>query len=154
VLDNPRASFADHVRSTQWTELQLAYFVGYAMHNYMTTPFCFTWPGFKTRELDEHRERGELWRVLEVTFPDDFATHSKVHKYYFDDRFMLQRIDYTADVLKGTAVHYCFDHKEFGGIAVPTLRRISRRDPETNRTMISGPSSFFLDYVDVSILDQ
>jgi len=60
VLDNPRASFADHVRSTQWTELQLAYFVGCAMNNYMTTPFCFTWPGFKTRELDEHREREEL----------------------------------------------------------------------------------------------
>jgi hypothetical protein len=116
--EKPREAFADHTRMTPWDELHLTYFVGYAMWNYLATPFCFTMPGFVTRELDSHTENGQIWRVLEVTFPDSVPTHCKVQKFYYDDNFMLRRMDYTADVVKGAASHYCWDHKEFGGDCV------------------------------------
>ena len=41
ALDQPRASFAGHTLETQWTTLQLAYFVGTAMWTYLTQPFTF-----------------------------------------------------------------------------------------------------------------
>lgn len=153
-IADPRASFAGHVRTTPWTKNHLGYFVSYAMHNYITFPFCCaTVPGVRTRELEEHQERGETWRVLEVTFPDSFATHCKVQKFYFDEKFMLQRMDYTTDVAGGVVAHYCFDHKEIGGIVFPTFRRVIRRDQETDMPLISGPSSFLLDYIEINIRD-
>ena len=45
--------------------------------------------------------------------------------------------------------HYCWDHKTFGGIVFPTSRRVVRRDPETDRVVLEGPTSFLLDYCDV-----
>ena len=45
--------------------------------------------------------------MLEVTFPDSVPTHCKVQKFYYDDNFMLRRMDYTAGVVKGVASHYC-----------------------------------------------
>jgi hypothetical protein len=51
--------------------------------------------------------------MLEVTFPDSVRNHCKVQKFYHDDGFMSRRMDYMADVVKGVASHYCWDHKEF-----------------------------------------
>jgi hypothetical protein len=97
-------------------ELHLTYFVGYAMCNYLATPFCFAMPSFVTRELDSHTENGHIWRVLDVTFPDSNPTHCKVQKFYYHDYFMLRRMDYTVDVVKDVVSHYCWNHKEFGGL--------------------------------------
>jgi hypothetical protein len=148
---DPRSSFAGHTRLTPWDDLQLTYFVGYALWNYLATPFCFTWPGFKTREADEHQERGQTWRVLEVTFPNSFATHTKVQKYYYNDDFLLQRLDYVTDVAGGVVAHYCFDHTEVGGMVFPMTRRVVRRDAETNVAAIDGRSSFILDYCGITL---
>jgi hypothetical protein len=73
---DPRASFAGHNVTTRWDDFHMTYFVEYAMWNYLATPFCFTWPGFQTREVKEHQEREQTWRVLEVTFPDYFTAHT------------------------------------------------------------------------------
>jgi hypothetical protein len=45
-----RHSFAGHTLETQWTTLQLAYFVGTAMWTYLTQPFTFALPGFESTE--------------------------------------------------------------------------------------------------------
>ena len=58
-LSASRASFTGHTRSTPWDELQLTYFVGYAMWNYIRTPFIFLWPCFSARELQTHQEFGQ-----------------------------------------------------------------------------------------------
>ncbi|CZR50266.1 uncharacterized protein PAC_00138 [Phialocephala subalpina] len=78
------------------------------------------------------REHGQIWRVLEVTYPDGCATHTKVQKFYFDEEFMLQREDCVTDVAGGVVVHYCLDPKEVGGIVFPMLTRVLRRDPESD----------------------
>lgn len=68
-LLNPRASFKEHTQETPWTNLQLAYFVGYAMWTYLTSPFTFTLPGYEVEEMEPWQENGENWRRLQVTFP-------------------------------------------------------------------------------------
>ena len=40
----PRAAFDGHVLDTPWDLLHLAYFHGYTMRNYLTTPFSFAEP--------------------------------------------------------------------------------------------------------------
>ncbi|MEH1092453.1 hypothetical protein [Micromonospora sp. CPCC 205739] len=120
---NPRASFAGHVLETPWDDLDVAYFAGYAMWTYLTSPFTFARPDFQTENLSPVTEEGETWNRLKVTFPDDIATHSREQTFYFDQDGLLRRHDYTAEVLNaGPAAHYCYDHKEFGGIMVPTRR--------------------------------
>jgi hypothetical protein len=146
---NPRDAFKGHVRETPWDRLHLAYFLGYAIWNYVTVPFLLLEPGFAVQELAEHSEGGEVWRVLEVTYPDNIPAHTKVQKLYFDKEFMLKRLDYTADVLGGVAAHYCYDPMTFDGIVLPTLRRVVRRTEDG--PLLSGRTSFILDYVDVSV---
>jgi hypothetical protein len=152
--DDVRASFNGHIRSTPWDELQLTYFAGYALWNYICTPFIFTWPGFSTREIEPHSEAGQNWRVLEVTHPDGFPTHTKVQKFYFDDeKFYLRRLDYITDVAAGVVAHYCYDHKNINGIVFPTFRRVVWRE-QNGLAVIHGPSSFILDYVNVVLNEQ
>jgi hypothetical protein len=54
----PRAAFDGHVLDTPWDLLHLAYFHGYTMRNYLTTPFSFAEPGHLSEELEPWREDG------------------------------------------------------------------------------------------------
>jgi hypothetical protein len=124
-LDNPRASFSDLTPESKWNDLHFLYFNGYATWNYLTAPFTFTLPGFTTRELEAHQENGETWRVLEVTFPNDFPTHNNVQQFFFDEKFNLKRLDYAPDVLGSpSALQFIFDPYEVHGLIFPTLRRV------------------------------
>jgi hypothetical protein len=58
---DPRASFAGHELTTPWDPLQRAYFNGYALWTYLTTPFFMTLPGFTVTEIDPVEENGERW---------------------------------------------------------------------------------------------
>ncbi len=49
---NPRDSFAGHELTTPWDPLQRAYFNGYALWTYLTTPFLMTSPEFTVNEID------------------------------------------------------------------------------------------------------
>jgi hypothetical protein len=146
---DPRAAFAGHRRDTPWDRLHLTYFLGYAIWNYLTAPFVFAWPGFNFRELDPHVEGRDTWRVLEVTYPDNIPAHTKTQKLYFDDAFMLKRLDYVTDVLGGVAAHYCYDPVMVDGIVFPTLRRVVRRT--SDGPLLSGRTSFILDYTNVEV---
>jgi hypothetical protein len=55
-LLQPGKSFAGDKLETPWSRLQLIYFVGFATWTYMTTPFCFTMPGFTTNGIDAWQE--------------------------------------------------------------------------------------------------
>ena len=85
-LRQPRQSFAGHTLQTPWTELQLAYFAGYAMWTYLNTPFLLAWPGVTCEEVSPWKENGEEWRRLGVRYPDSIATHSSKQILYFDKR--------------------------------------------------------------------
>ncbi|MEU1619525.1 hypothetical protein ABZ479_19785 [Streptomyces sp. NPDC005722] len=128
-----RAGFTGYDLSSPWESVQVGYFIGYAMWNYLNTPFLFTRPGVRTREVAPWSEGGEVWRRLRVTFPEDIATHCAEQTFYFGGDGMLRRLDYDVDVNVGVPVaHYVGAYREFGGIVFPTRRRVHRRNPDNS----------------------
>jgi hypothetical protein len=128
---DPRASFTGHVMNTPWDPLHLAYFNGYAMWTYLTTPFFMAMPGFTVEEIAPWQEGREQWRGLRVRFPDYIASHSPEQDFYFSDDFLLRRHDYQVDVAGGfAAAQYVHDHVEAGGLRFPTKRFAYVRGPD------------------------
>src|SRR5262249_16518325 len=93
-----------------WEDLDLLYFLGYALWNYTVTPYLFLWPGFECREGGTWSEEdGSRWRMLHVRYPAGFPTHNREQTFYFDQQGWLRRLDYTAEVFTGLArgAHLC-----------------------------------------------
>jgi hypothetical protein len=139
---NPRESFAGHSLTTPWDPLQRAYFNGYALWTYLTTPFLMTLPGFTVSEIDPVEDNGERWLGLQAHFPDGFASHSSRQEFYFGSDFLLRRHDYRVDVAGGfAAIQYVYDIVEAQGIKLPSKRRAYRCDargrPLADELMVS-----------------
>jgi hypothetical protein len=130
AMEQPRVSFAGHVLETPWTTLQLAYFVGTAMWTYLTQPFTFALPGFKTTELDPWRENGEEWRRLHVTWPGYLATHSTEQTLYVGADGLFRRHDYVVEIAATSGAHYISDYTKVAGLMVPTRHRIFPQAPD------------------------
>ncbi len=127
----PRATFEGHSVMTPWDAHHLIYFSGYAMWTYLTTPFLFKLPGFRSEEVEPWSEDGETWRRLKVTFPTDIESHSTKQTFYFSADGILQRHDYSVEVMGGTAsANYATEPKEFGGFIFPTKRRVYSIGPD------------------------
>jgi hypothetical protein len=119
-------------RRLVWDDLDLLYFLGYALWNYSMTPFYFLWPGFECAEGKLWREKdGSCWHTLHVTYPPAFPTHSRQQTFYFDEQWLLRRLDYTAYVFGEwtRGAHYCSDHRTFDGLVFPTHRIVYPRLP-------------------------
>ena len=124
---NPRDSFAGHELTTPWDPLQRAYFNGYALWTYLTTPLLMTLPDFTVNEIDPIEDHGERWYGLQAQFPDRFASHSRLQEFYFDSDFVLRRHDYRVDVAGGfAAIQYVYNMVEADGIRLPSKRRAYR----------------------------
>ncbi|MET0455722.1 MAG: hypothetical protein ABW137_28100 [Mycobacterium sp.] len=129
VLDDPRASFAGHTLETPWSNLQLAYFTGYAMWTYMAEPFNLTLPGVRTEEGEPWTENGRTWQRLHVSYPDAIATHSPHQVLYIDPDGLIQRRDYQVDIAGSSpAAHYVSDFDQIDGVVIPRTRMIYVRD--------------------------
>jgi hypothetical protein len=129
-LENPRDTFKGWVPGMPWSATQLAYFAGYAMWTYLTMPFLMLADGIECQEVEPWVEDGETWRALKVTFPGSYATHSAEEIFYFDDKGLIRRNDYTAEIVNAAkSAHYLHDYQMFDGIMFPTRRRVYRRGP-------------------------
>lgn len=125
-----------------WDALDRAYFNGYALWTYLTTPFHFAMPGFFVEEIEPWREDDELWRGLRVTYPRNIASHSRQQDFYFGPDFLLRRHDYHVEASGGfAAAQYVFDSVTIQGIILPTKRRAYMRNdrllPMHDRLMVS-----------------
>jgi hypothetical protein len=130
---DPRASFAGHVMNTPWDALDRAYFNGYAMWTYLTTPFFMAMPGFEVAEIEPWKEGDAIWRRLQVRFPASIASHSTEQVFYFGDDFLLRRHDYQVDVAGGfPAAQDVSRFIETQGLRLPTRRRAYVRGPDGN----------------------
>jgi hypothetical protein len=130
-LRDPRASFHNHVLNTPWSDLQLAYFAGYAMWTYLNTPFLLADPGVVAEEVAPWSEQGETWRRLEINFPTHIATHSTKQTLYVDEAGLLRRHDYDVEIAGGTpAAQYISDYVEVAGLMFPTRRRVFPRQAD------------------------
>jgi hypothetical protein len=140
-------------RKLRWDDLDVLYFLGYALWNYSVTPFVFTWPGFECRPGDDWRERdGERWRTLRVRFPPAIPTHSREQTFFFDDRGWLRRLDYTADVFSRFAhgAHLCLDHRTFDGFVFPTHRVVYPRGLARRPIAIAAVMEGWVDDVEIA----
>lgn len=128
---NPRATFPSGFvdTDTRWDAIQVAYFTGAAVWNYLTEPFVFTHTGVEAWEIEPWLENGERWRRLAVTFPKGIANHNAHQTFYCDDTFMLRRMDYSPDVTGSPPVaHYTYDHRVFDSFVFPTRRLVHLHD--------------------------
>ena len=145
----PRAAFAGHTQTTPWDPLHRAYFNGYALWTYMTTPFVLAEPGFAVSEIGPVKANDETWRGLRAKFPDSIATHSREQDFYFGPDGLLRRHDYHVDVAGGfAAVQLVSDFVEVQGLRFPTRRRAYQRGddlrPKLNPLMVSIDISDFV----------
>jgi hypothetical protein len=137
--DDPRVSFPDPATRPQWDAIQTAYFTSCACWNYFTEPFVFTYPGVEVEEIAPWSEHGETWRRLAVTFPAELPNHNRHQTFYYDDRFLLRRMDYHPDVTDSPIAHYTDDHREFDGLIFPTRRRVHIHDADGNTDLTITP---------------
>ncbi len=149
---NPRAAFAGGLE-TPWDALDLAYFVGCAMWTSLTIPFLLNEPGFVTEELEPWQEDGETWRRLRAVFPDRVACHNRDQVFYFGPDGLLRRHDYNMEVVANLATaDYADDHRIFGGISFPTLRRAVGRLPDG--VTEPEPAFFTIDIAHVTVASR
>ena len=122
---DPRSAFAGQSADSKWDKLHAGYFCSYALWEYLTIPFLYTYPGFDAHEIEPWYENGERWRVLQVTFPDGYAAHTRTQYSYFGEDGLLRRHLYTVDVLGGApGANYAFDYRAANGLMLPTRRRV------------------------------
>jgi hypothetical protein len=122
----PRAAIRSLRRQLYWDALDFAYFGGYATWNYLVTPFLFLKDGFNLEMLEPLSQIPEFPLRLQVIFPDSLPTHCKKQIFYFDQDYLLRRLDYTAEVVSrwAHAAHICENYQDFDGIKIPTKRRV------------------------------
>lgn len=147
---DPRAAFQSHGPETQWDDLHLAYFSGYAIWNYLMTPFVFAWPDVSCEEVEPWNENGEKRRRLKVTFPDSIATHCPEQIFHINSDGLISRLDYGAIVAGNTpTAHYVSDYKSYDGIKLWTKRRALRRNPDG--TAASAPVVVAIEIANISL---
>ncbi len=129
--DDPRSAFAGHGVDTPWDPLHRAYFSGYALWTYLTTPFLLAEPDVVVTAIAPIEQDGEVCRGLRARFPARIATHSAEQDFYFGPDGLLARHDYHVDVAGGlAAAHLVSDFVEVAGFRFPTRRRAYRRDDD------------------------
>jgi hypothetical protein len=88
----PRSSL-----DTPWDPLHRAYFNGYAMWTYLTTPFFMAIPASRSPR-SPHGQKVVSSGAGCARFPDEIASHSKEQDFDFGNDFLLRRHDYHVDV--------------------------------------------------------
>ena len=151
---NPRSSYAGHTLESPWSNLQLAYFAGYAVWNYFNTPFMFMRPGFEIAEIEPWTEKsGGTWRRLRVTWPKEIHTHSKEQILYVDAEGLIRRLDYDVEVDGNVScAHYLSDYQEVSGVKLATRRVVYLRNKDNN-PVIDGPVIVSIDISDIELIN-
>lgn len=159
---NPRSAFDGSTIMDKWDDLQLLYFFSYACYNYLSIPFELTYPGFEIQDLGTHQEFSDTWRAILVTHPADkntWPTHIQTQKFYFGEKDkLLKRMDYVTELFGGIAAHYVSDYRDFGGLLIPTLRRVVGRVAKVtgeyskeDKVLLTNRTGFLLSYDQVKV---
>ncbi len=113
-----------------WDHMDLLYFLGHALWGYSCSPYIFTDKSFDVHQGKDVRNfNGNILSTLHVRYPDHIPAHSKKQVFYFDQKGLLCRNDYTADAISPLSIgsHFCTEHKKFEGLIFPTHRTVFPR---------------------------
>ncbi|UPK25321.1 hypothetical protein [Bradyrhizobium sp. 195] len=125
---NPVPAFAEAGSPALADELHLVFFCGVAIWNYLTIPFLLAHPDVVIEELSPWQQSTETWRRLRAQFPPHLITLASEQILYFDQSALQRRADHALFGMK--VAHASWAHDNFGGIVVPTLRRIQAVQPD------------------------
>ena len=115
----------------------MAYFTSAATWNYLTAPFVFTYPDVTAHEIEPWRENGSTWRRLAVTFRPGIANHNPDQVFYYDDEFMLRRMDYSPDVTGSPRVaHYTHNPRASTASSSRRCRLVHLHDDDASPTRV------------------
>ena len=143
----PPEELRGRLRTGIWDELQLAYYCGYSIWNYIAVPFVFAEPDVTTEELEPGTGLADNWRRLRVRFPPRLMTHAPEQTFYFDRDAVLRRLDYTTEH-EGKRIAQLFSgHQRFSNILIPTLSRSLRISPDG--VLPTKPSMLDIEIFDV-----
>ena len=141
---NPSLAFPAASAPALADELHLVFFCGVAIWNYLTIPFLLAHPDVVLEELSPRSEGTETWRRLRAQFPAHLITLAPEQIFYFDQNALQRRTDH--DLFGMKVAHHSWAHDNFGGIVVPTLRRVQTL--QADGTQIAKPV-----LMDVEIFD-
>lgn len=130
-------------RNLRWDPLDLGYFAGYAMWNYLTLPFLLA--------RDDVRLTERPGRRLDAVFPEAIHTHSPSQTFWFGPDGFLRRHDYTAEVVGrwARAAHAVSEHRETGGLFFPMRRRVTPRAP--GGRALPGPALVWIELDEIAV---
>jgi hypothetical protein len=118
---DPRSAFSRIDKQVRWNKLDILYFAGYALWNYLGFPFILELPGVTLGNTDS--------RQLQARFAPSVPTHSAMQTFHIDDSGLLTRHDYTADVIGkwANAANFCLASEVVDGMRFYTRRRVLPR---------------------------
>ncbi|MEZ5839349.1 MAG: hypothetical protein R3D02_02585 [Hyphomicrobiales bacterium] len=146
----PRASFDRPIKNLVWDKLDILYFAGYALWNYLSFPFFLREPGI-TLALPDDGTAGSGTRLV-ADFSADIASHSPRQVFHFDGQDRLLRHDYTADVIGGwaTAANLALASETVEGLRFYTRRKVyPRMGPR--QTVLVGPLLVWIEIDDLAV---
>jgi hypothetical protein len=147
--DQPRDTFSEWRRQIRWDDLDMLYFAGYALWNYLCFPFLLAEPGVSL--LGMSGGAGVGGRRLDVMFAADFPTHSRLQSFHVNGAGHLLRHDYVADVIGpwAAAANFCRDAMEVEGLRFYTRRRVYPR--LGSRVVLPGPTLVWIEIDDLQV---
>lgn len=119
-----RQRFKGWIRHPRWDALDLLYFLGYALWNYLSFPILLGHPGTRIRIV----RGGQVGQptILAVRFPAELPTHSQDQRFHLDASGFLRRQDYVAEVFGTWAAgaNHCLHAETVDGLRLYTRRRV------------------------------
>ena len=146
---DPRAQFARLPKQLRWDKLDILYFAGYALWNYLSFPFILDLAGVSVTEQAPLNERSSH-RLL-ATFDPSIPTHSATQSFHINARRQLVQHDYTADVLGSWAhaANCCLASEQVGGFRFYTRRKVYPLMGQ--RTVMPFPTLVWIELDDMSV---
>ncbi len=143
---DPRNHFDGLVNRVYWDKLDILYFAGYALWNYLSFPFILEEPGARLTEGADPSTR------LDAVFDAPFPTHSAKQSFWLDPSRRLVRHDYAADVIGiwATAANFCLDSVIVNGLRFYTRRKAyPRLGPR--QTIVRFPTLVWIEIDDIEV---
>ncbi len=146
----PRARFGRLLSQVYWDKLDMLYFAGYALWNYLSFPFILETPGVVVSALEPPLE--DAPRRLTAHFDASIPTHSPIQVFHIDTSYHLLRHDYTADVIGhwANAANLCLAAEEVAGLRFYTCRKVYPRMGR-KQTVIPFPTLVWIDLDSIQV---
>ena len=121
---DPRAQFGSLAKRLHWDKLDILYFAGYALWNYLSFPFILDLVGVSVTQQPPLNDRSS--NRLVATLDPCIPTHSSTQSFHINTKRQLVQHDYTAEVLGSWAhaANCCLASEQVGGFRFYTRRAV------------------------------